>query len=199
MHQIVPEATYKRRRERLSPSESVRTERMARVVAMAEYVWEDRDQARRFSTAPHAELGGRSPVDAAKTELGARQTEEVMARILYGLPVQGPATCLARGGSSPYHLRRKRGYDAWCALEFSRVERVTPSVVPGWEDADFIARRRFGDRWYDTRRSGPNSGVSSDPMLEHNVLINQEHPAFGQISATKAVPAHWDARLLRKS
>ncbi len=38
MHQIVPEATYKRRRERLSPLESVRTERMARVVAMAEYV-----------------------------------------------------------------------------------------------------------------------------------------------------------------
>jgi putative toxin-antitoxin system antitoxin component (TIGR02293 family) len=86
MHRIVPEATYKRRRERLSPAESERTERLARVVAMAEDVWQDRDQARRFLTTPHAEIGGKTPLDAALTELGARQAEEVMARILYGLP-----------------------------------------------------------------------------------------------------------------
>jgi putative toxin-antitoxin system antitoxin component (TIGR02293 family) len=86
MHRVVPEATYKRRRERLSPAESERTERMARVVAMAEDVWRDREQARRFLTAPHPELGGKAPLDAALTELGARQAEEVMARILYGLP-----------------------------------------------------------------------------------------------------------------
>src|SRR5450432_1932295 len=42
MHRIVPEATYKRRRERLSPAESERTERLARVVAIAEDVWQDR-------------------------------------------------------------------------------------------------------------------------------------------------------------
>lgn len=86
MHRIVPEATYKRRRESLSPAESERTERLARVVAMAEDVWEDRDQARRFLTTPHAEMGGKSPLDAALTELGARLAEEVMARIVYGLP-----------------------------------------------------------------------------------------------------------------
>jgi putative toxin-antitoxin system antitoxin component (TIGR02293 family) len=86
MHRIVPEATYKRRRERLSPAESGRTERMARVVAMAEEVWQDRDEARRFLTTPHPEIGGKSPLDAALTELGARQAEEVMIRILYGLP-----------------------------------------------------------------------------------------------------------------
>src|SRR5262245_35178015 len=39
MHRIVTEATYKRRRERLSPAESERTERLARVVATAEDVW----------------------------------------------------------------------------------------------------------------------------------------------------------------
>ena len=86
MHRIVPEATYKRRRERLSPAESERTERLARVVATAEEVWQDRAQARRFLTTPHAELGGKTPLDAALTELGARQAEEVMARIIYGLP-----------------------------------------------------------------------------------------------------------------
>jgi putative toxin-antitoxin system antitoxin component (TIGR02293 family) len=86
MQRIVPEATYKRRRERLSPAESERTERLARVVAMAEEVWEDREEARRFLTTPHAELRGRTPLDAAMTELGARQAEEVMARLIYGLP-----------------------------------------------------------------------------------------------------------------
>jgi putative toxin-antitoxin system antitoxin component (TIGR02293 family) len=86
MYRIVPEATYKRRRERLSAAESARTERLARVVAMAEDVWQDREQARRFLTTPHAEIGGKTPLDAALTELGARQAEEVMARIVYGLP-----------------------------------------------------------------------------------------------------------------
>jgi putative toxin-antitoxin system antitoxin component (TIGR02293 family) len=86
MHRIVPEATYKRRRERLSASESERTERLARVVATAEDVWQDREQARRFLTTPHPEIGGKTPLDAALTELGARQAEEVMARIVYGLP-----------------------------------------------------------------------------------------------------------------
>jgi putative toxin-antitoxin system antitoxin component (TIGR02293 family) len=86
MHRIVPEATYKRRRERLSPAESERTERFARVVAIAEDVWQDREQARRFLITPHPEMGGKTPLDAALTELGARQAEEVMARIVYGLP-----------------------------------------------------------------------------------------------------------------
>jgi putative toxin-antitoxin system antitoxin component (TIGR02293 family) len=86
MYRIVPEATYKRRRERLSPAESEKTERLARIVAMAEEVWQDVDEVRRFLTTPHAEMGGRTPLDTAMTELGARQVEEVMARITYGLP-----------------------------------------------------------------------------------------------------------------
>jgi putative toxin-antitoxin system antitoxin component (TIGR02293 family) len=86
MYRIVPEATYKRRRDRLSLPESERTERLARVVAMAEDVWRDREQARRFLATPHPEMGGRTPLDAALTELGARQAEEIMARIVYGLP-----------------------------------------------------------------------------------------------------------------
>jgi putative toxin-antitoxin system antitoxin component (TIGR02293 family) len=86
MHRVIPEATYKRRRERLSPAESQRTERLARVVATAEDVWQNREQAIRFLTTPHPEIAGKTPLDAALTELGARQAEEVMARIVYGLP-----------------------------------------------------------------------------------------------------------------
>ena len=87
MYRVVPEATYKRRTRYLSHAESERTERMARVIALAEEVWQDPVETRRFLTTPHPEIGGKTPLDAALTELGARQAEMVMARILYGLPV----------------------------------------------------------------------------------------------------------------
>lgn len=87
MFRIVPEATFKRRRQQLKLDESERTERLARVIATAEYVWDDRDEARRFLTTPHAELGGRRPVDEAFTELGARRVEELLWTLFHGLPV----------------------------------------------------------------------------------------------------------------
>jgi len=82
---VVPEATYKRR-TRLSPAESERTERLARVIAAAEHAWGDRHLAREWLTHPHPEMGGRSPLDAALSEVGARQVEELLDRILYGIP-----------------------------------------------------------------------------------------------------------------
>jgi putative toxin-antitoxin system antitoxin component (TIGR02293 family) len=86
MNRIVPEATFKRRRDRLSAAESERTERVARVMATAEYVWGDRADARRFLTTPHPALRGRTPLDTAMTELGARYVEEILDKIFYGLP-----------------------------------------------------------------------------------------------------------------
>ena len=86
MNRIVPEATFKRRRDRLSAPESERTERIARVMAQAEFVWQDRPDARRFMTTPHPALRGRTPLDVALTELGARQVEEMLDQIFYGLP-----------------------------------------------------------------------------------------------------------------
>ena len=84
--QVVPEATYKRRRERLSKAESERTERLARVIAIAEYVWDDHEDMSRFLTTPHPELGGRAPLAACATELGGRQVESVLTKIFHGLP-----------------------------------------------------------------------------------------------------------------
>jgi putative toxin-antitoxin system antitoxin component (TIGR02293 family) len=84
VYKIVPEATYKRR-TRLTPAESERTERLARVIATAEYVWDDQDAAHRWLHAPHPELGGRTPLQSAMTELGARQVEELLDKIFYGL------------------------------------------------------------------------------------------------------------------
>jgi putative toxin-antitoxin system antitoxin component (TIGR02293 family) len=85
MFRVVPEATFKRR-TRLSPAESERTERLARVIAAAEYVWGDRVDARDWLTKPHPELRKRVPLELAMTELGARQVENLLDRLFYGIP-----------------------------------------------------------------------------------------------------------------
>ena len=83
---VAPRATLKRRRARLSPTESQRLERLARIVAMTEEVWQDNTAAAEFLTRPHRGLGGRTPLQMAATDLGARQVEEILASIAFGLP-----------------------------------------------------------------------------------------------------------------
>jgi putative toxin-antitoxin system antitoxin component (TIGR02293 family) len=84
---IVPTPTFRRRRTVLKPAESERTERFARVIALAEDVWGDQAQARRFLKTPHPLLESRRPLDVARTELGARQVEELLLELLHGLAV----------------------------------------------------------------------------------------------------------------
>jgi putative toxin-antitoxin system antitoxin component (TIGR02293 family) len=81
---VVPLATFKRRRESLSPEESERTERLARVIATAQNVWDDDEEAREFLNTPHPELAGQRPIEAALTELGAREVENVLWQLFYG-------------------------------------------------------------------------------------------------------------------
>lgn len=87
LYRVVPEATYKRRAGKLRSSESERTERLARVIAAAEAAWDDQNDAREWLTRSHPELGGRTPMDCALTELGARLVESLIDRLQYGLPV----------------------------------------------------------------------------------------------------------------
>jgi len=84
---VVPQATWKRRTRRLSVDESERTERLARVLAAAEYVWDDRDQAREWMSKPHRELEDQAPLEVARTELGARRVESLLEKLFFGLPV----------------------------------------------------------------------------------------------------------------
>lgn len=85
LYRIIPEATYKRRRESLSAAESERAERLARIFASAAYVWNSEEDARVFLSTPHAMLQGRSPLDVSMTELGARRVEELLWRLYYGI------------------------------------------------------------------------------------------------------------------
>jgi putative toxin-antitoxin system antitoxin component (TIGR02293 family) len=85
LYRIIPEATYKRRRDSLSVDESERAERLARVYATAEYVWNSDDDARAFLHAPHPLLQRRTPLDVSMSELGARRVEELLWKLYYGI------------------------------------------------------------------------------------------------------------------
>ena len=84
-NKIVPRATYQRT-ERLSLQVSETTERVARLYALALSAFRNPDAAARFMMHPHPELGDRIPFDAALTEVGGRQVEEIIERGLHGLP-----------------------------------------------------------------------------------------------------------------
>ena len=88
LHRIVPEGSYKRRAKtgQLTPAESERTARIAHIVALADYVWEDLEAAREFLTTPHPELGDRPPIEVAVDDFGARHVEEILHGIVHGLP-----------------------------------------------------------------------------------------------------------------
>jgi putative toxin-antitoxin system antitoxin component (TIGR02293 family) len=86
VYSIVPPATFKRR-NRLSAGESERTERLARVVALAEALWDDESVTRAFLNRPHPLLEDHSPLDVARTELGARRVERLLHDVEHGLPL----------------------------------------------------------------------------------------------------------------
>lgn len=59
--------------------------RLAWIVATATSVWSDEDDAREFLSTPHPKLEGRTSLDVALTELGARRVEELLWNF-YGPP-----------------------------------------------------------------------------------------------------------------
>lgn len=86
-HRIVPKTTLARRAERLSAEESERLERLARLTALAEHVWEDHAAAHEFMTSAQPRLGGSRPVDLVRSDLGTRQVEDLLWSLEYSLPV----------------------------------------------------------------------------------------------------------------
>jgi len=84
VYRVVPESTFKRRK-RLSPAESERSERLARTIALAEFTWGDRDSAKAWLNQGNPRLAGKTPLEVAETELGAREVEEMLNRAVHGL------------------------------------------------------------------------------------------------------------------
>ena len=83
----ISKATLHRRKAqgRLGPEESDRVLRFARLLGKAAEVLEGEEMARRWLHAPQVGLGGAVPLDYAETEIGAREVEDLLGRIEYGV------------------------------------------------------------------------------------------------------------------
>ena len=103
-HAIVPRTTL-RRRTRLTAEEGERTARLARLLVLAEEVWEDRELAREFLlSSPPA--GGEPPVDtrsgvAAPMSLTTSTSGSHGSSVEHPRPQSCPASSPSLLGTSP--------------------------------------------------------------------------------------------------
>jgi len=83
----ISRATLNRRMAegRLEPGESDRLVRFAKLMGKAIEVFDTTENARRWLTSPQIGLGGAVPLDYAETEVGAREVEDLLGRIEYGV------------------------------------------------------------------------------------------------------------------
>jgi putative toxin-antitoxin system antitoxin component (TIGR02293 family) len=84
----IPQRTLTRRLSKsslLTPAESDRTVRMARVYATAVEMIGDEEKAIEWLGTPNRALGGERPLDQLDTDTGARMVEDVLGRIAYGV------------------------------------------------------------------------------------------------------------------
>jgi RES domain-containing protein len=75
------------------------------------------------------------------------------------------------------------------------AEVVTPDDVPRWDTPTSQTARKYGDQWYDERRTPVLIVPSVVTYVEGNILINQQHSDFAKIQATQPESVRWDSRL----
>ncbi len=68
-------------------SPKCRAERIARVVTAARAAWGGGEDPSCFLTTPHPMLEGRTPLEAVRSEIGARRVEQIPAALEWGLSV----------------------------------------------------------------------------------------------------------------
>ena len=84
----IPQRTLTRRlslRSRLTATESDRMVRLARVFANAVEMIGDEEKAVEWLQTPNRALGGERPLDQLDTDVGAREVEDLLGRIAYGV------------------------------------------------------------------------------------------------------------------
>jgi putative toxin-antitoxin system antitoxin component (TIGR02293 family) len=84
----IPQRTLTRRlsqRSLLTPAESDRTVRVARVYANAVEMIGDPEKAIEWLRTPNRALGGEKPLDQLDTDVGAQMVHDVLGRIAYGV------------------------------------------------------------------------------------------------------------------
>jgi RES domain-containing protein len=74
-------------------------------------------------------------------------------------------------------------------------ETISPPDLPAWDHIGGAASKRFGEAWQLARRSLLLLVPSVVARLEHNILINPEHPEFGRVTHGLHQRVWWDPRL----
>ncbi len=98
------------------------------------------------------------------------------------------------------NIGRVPKYHAWIEIVIGAdvsIEEVDARKVRRWDAPDQRASRTFGDQWYDEKRSTVLIVPSTVVRVERNVVINQNHPGFRKLRASKPKPVVWDERLFR--
>jgi putative toxin-antitoxin system antitoxin component (TIGR02293 family) len=83
----VPPRSWARikKEDRLSPIQSDRVYRVARILAFATDVLEDEEAASKWLSREQVGIGGKVPLDLLQTEAGAREVEDLLGRIEHGV------------------------------------------------------------------------------------------------------------------
>ena len=83
----ISRSTLQRRKAagRLSPTESDKVIRFSRLLRQATDLFGDAEKARAWLKHPQYGLGGAVPLDYAETEIGAREVENLLGRMKYGV------------------------------------------------------------------------------------------------------------------
>jgi putative toxin-antitoxin system antitoxin component (TIGR02293 family) len=84
---VLPRKTLTNRRKlgSLTPEQSDRLVRVARLIAVAEETFGSQEKARLWLRRPTTALGGERPLDLLDTDAGARQVETLLGRIGHGI------------------------------------------------------------------------------------------------------------------
>jgi putative toxin-antitoxin system antitoxin component (TIGR02293 family) len=85
---VIPRRTLALRKQRgqaLSPEESDRLARVARVLGLADETFVDSAKAHRWLRKPNRGLAGQVPLDLLATEAGARVVEQALVRLAHGI------------------------------------------------------------------------------------------------------------------
>jgi len=90
---VIPLRTFRHRKERLNrglkevltPDESDKAMRAARVLALAEQVFANREKALAWMRKPKKRFEGETPMDLLQTEAGARLVEQMLIQIDEGM------------------------------------------------------------------------------------------------------------------
>jgi putative toxin-antitoxin system antitoxin component (TIGR02293 family) len=84
---IIPTRTLMaaKSRERLTPEQSDRLARLARLLSLAEETLGSKEKARAWMDRPNRALGGKRPLELARRSSGSLLVEQVLGRLAYGV------------------------------------------------------------------------------------------------------------------